>query len=99
MPDYIKSAGVESDLKYKWGAAQEESILLDQPRLMDRVDAMTLRAALAFSISASEWVVWRVNRELPDDTPVQILQAAWVSVIDWRYLKYLKVPNWEETLS
>src|SRR3974390_1997938 len=99
IPNYIDSANVVNEpITYKWGSKQEENVLLDQPRLKDRLDAITFRGVLAFSLGATEWVVWRLSRELKDETPFQLLQAAWAGMVDWRYVKTLRLPDWEPAL-
>ena len=55
------------------------------------------RAALAFSLGALEWIVWRLHKMLPDDGVFQFLDAVWAGLVDWRYLDAFIDRPWEET--
>jgi hypothetical protein len=95
IPSYIRSAGiVEDPIQHKWNESVKEDVLLDQPRLTDRLSGMTHRALLAFSLGSAEWVVWRLSKHLPDSASFQLLEAAWAGTIEWRYLKSFDVPDW-----
>jgi hypothetical protein len=96
MPSYIAPALPGEPLDFKWGRAEEDEMLLDQPRLMHRLNAISYRGVLSFSVGVIEWIVWRLSQHFPNDSPLQTTQAAWAGTIDWRYLKSLDVPEWEE---
>src|SRR5262245_3159095 len=99
MPNYIKSGEVDNDpIQHSWDESTSEELLLDYPRLTERLSAVSYRCLLAFSLGSAEWVVWRLSRHFADLVPFQVVEACWAGTIDWRYLKSLDVPNWEEQL-
>lgn len=81
---------------YRWDDQVEEETMFHQPRIAHRIAAMTDRAALAFSLGAIEWTLWRLHRELPDEGVFDFLDAAWAALADWSYLETFDMPDWEE---
>jgi hypothetical protein len=99
IPPYCAKASVDEEpIQFRWGNAQRDEVLLDQPQMMARLNAISYRGVLCFSIGVVEWIIWRLSRHLPDETPFQAVQAAWAGNTDWRYLKTLDVPDWENEL-
>lgn len=99
IPRYIENAAVvDAPILFDWGRAQQEDVLLDQPRLMSRLNETTYRGVLAFALGVVEWVSWRLVKYIPDQTPFHFIEASWASLIDWRYLRSLDVPDWENEL-
>jgi len=99
VPGYIQQAGViDEPLDYVWDESVKEEILLDQPRLMDRLSEITDRGGLAFCLASAEWILWKLSKKLPDSTPFQLLEAAWAGTIDWLYLKSFNPPEWLDDL-
>jgi len=100
IPRYIESTGiVDEPITHEWDDSDEEEVLLDQPRLMGRLNQISYRGVLAFSIGITEWVVWRLSQHLnDDDTPFLAIQASWAGMIEWRYLKSLDISELEEEL-
>ena len=100
IPKYIESARiVDEPLGFEWDELQKDEVLLDQPRLMRRLNAISYRGVLSFSLGVIEWIIWRLSRhlkELKEERPFQATEAAWAGAIDWRYLKSLELPEWEE---
>jgi hypothetical protein len=98
-PTYIELAKVEDEpIEFDWSEEEEESVLLDQPQLRKRLNAITYRGELAFAVAVVEWITWRLSHQLEDDEALKAIQASWAGVIDWRYLKSLDVPAWDENL-
>lgn len=96
-PTYIAAAGIPiSPPDYVWNEQVEEEVMFQQPRIAHRIARMSHRAALAFSLGAIEWTLWRLHRELPDERPFQLLEAAWGGIVDWHYLDSFDLPEWEE---
>jgi hypothetical protein len=99
IPEYIKAAGVDaSPIRYEWKSSTRDDLLVDHPRLTDRMTGISYRGMLAFSLGSAEWVIWRLRPQLPDKIPFQVIEAAWAATIDWTYLKSLDVPDWAEDL-
>ncbi len=99
MPDYIRAAEVDRDqIQHTWDESANDEILLDQPRLTERLSGISYRGMLAFSLGSAEWTVWRLSPHLPDRIPFQVIEAAWAATIDWSYLKSFDVPEWAEEL-
>jgi hypothetical protein len=96
-PSHIAAAALPgTPFENIWGADLWDEVLLHQPRIENRVARMSDRAALAFSLGAIEWIVWRFQSELPDGRPFQFLQAAWAGLVDWRYLASFDLPEWDD---
>ncbi len=97
-PPHIAEAGVPSTRPdYLWTHQTSEEVLFHQPRIAHRIGEMSARAALAFSLGALEWTLWRLREGLPDDRTFQFLDAAWAGLVDWRYLDAFIDFPWEET--
>jgi hypothetical protein len=96
-PPYIAEANLPgTPPDYVWNDEVEEEVMFHQPRIANRIGRMSDRAALAFSLGAIEWTLWRLRTELPDDRPFQFLDAAYGGLVDWLYLKSFDLPTWEE---
>jgi hypothetical protein len=80
---------------YRWDNTIEEEMMFFQMNIAHRMAEMSDRAALAFSLGALEWTLWRLRPELPGDDVFQFLDAAWAALVDWRYLKSFDLPEWE----
>jgi hypothetical protein len=97
MPSHIRASGIaDAPIRHKWSDEIQDDVLLDQPRLRDRLSALSDRAVLAFTVGSVEWVVWRFAAHLPDRTAIDAVEAAWAGIVDWRYLKNLEVPSLED---
>lgn len=98
-PSYIQAADiVDQPIQHEWVEADEEMLIIGNSRLEQRICSISNRGILALSLGSLEWVVWRLSRYLPDSVPFQIVEAAWASIIDWRYLKWQEPPvdEWED---
>jgi len=101
-PSHIAEASMPVDAPdYVWNDQTDEEVMFHQPRIAHRINAMSDRAGLAFSLGALEWTLWRFHRLLPDDEHqrvFQFLDAAWAGIVDWNYLDAFISSPWEETL-
>lgn len=98
-PTYIEAAGViGSPIAHAWDSTIADDVLADQPALTARLSRMSYRAALAFTLGCVEWVIWRFEKELDERSPFDVVEAAWAGLSDWRYLKSLEVPSYEDDL-
>ncbi|GAA3952124.1 hypothetical protein GO495_12355 [Chitinophaga oryziterrae] len=96
-PPHIAAADLpQTPVSYRWDNTTEEEMMFFQMNIAHRIAEMSDRAALAFSLGALEWTLWRLRPELPGDDMFQFLDAAWAALIDWRYLKSFDLPDWEE---
>jgi hypothetical protein len=81
----------EKPVDYEWDARKRNRILAadadTKPALAKKVGAISTRAAFAFSVAASEWVVARLSTKT-DVTDAQLrIAAAWAATIDARYAR------------
>lgn len=100
-PAHIAEAGLSFDAPdYVWNNQTDEEVVFHQPRIANRINEMSDRAGLAFSLGAIEWTLWRFHKLLPDDHErvFQFLDAAWAGIVDWKYLDAFISSPWEETL-
>jgi hypothetical protein len=97
IPNYISTTGIVDDhIKHDWGESEEEAFLDADPRLESRIGAIAYRGVVALSLGSAEWIVWRLSKHIEDPVPLQVIEAMWAAIIDWRYLKWLDIPDWEE---
>ncbi|SFE42638.1 hypothetical protein SAMN05518672_10685 [Chitinophaga sp. CF118] len=95
-PPHIAAADLPRiPVTYRWDNTTEEEMMFFQMNIAHRMAEMSARAALAFSLGALEWTLWRLRPELPGDDVFQFLDAAWAGLVDWSYLKSFDLPEWE----
>lgn len=87
VPHYIETANVSVALvRFKWddwNVEQAEEPI--QAELLERLDAISLRASAAFAIATAEWIVHRFRLLNTGPLPDQYLESAWAQIIDSRY--------------
>jgi hypothetical protein len=101
MPSHIRAAGIADDqIQHDWSELIEESITCPDPRLGQRLRAISYRAGVSLSVGSLEWIAWRLHKHINDPVVFQVIEATWAGIIDWRYLEWhdLPPPNWEEEL-
>jgi len=94
-PSYIaRTAVAGAPVRHSWTEQDASDALLAQPQLTARLAPLTLRANLALSLGAAEWLAWRFSAELPDDEALQIIEAMWASMLDWSRFNFADLPDW-----
>jgi hypothetical protein len=84
---------VQTPLSHHWDNTVDEEMLFFQMDMAHQIAKMSDRAALAFSLGALEWILWRLY---PEEKMFLFLDAAWAALVDWRYLKSFDLPDWDE---
>ena len=88
IPGYITNARLQSaDIHYRWDEWNlEETVGTFDDDVYQELKAMSLRAAFAALVGAGEWVFYRLDPLLEDDTlPSQAIEAGWAQDVDPRY--------------
>jgi hypothetical protein len=87
VPRYLREAAIaSSEIRYEWddwNVEQAEEPIDDD--LYARLESVTLRATVAFTIATAEWIVHRFETLSQDKLPLQYLESAWAQVVSWHY--------------
>jgi hypothetical protein len=96
-PNYIEHAQVQDTrLSFKWDDWNVEKAYEPTDEvLQERLDRLSHRAVLSFTIAACEWIAHRFAPLLDNPMPFHYLEAAWAAVVNWRYCKYYEPPDEE----
>lgn len=87
VPKYIRDAGITDDkIRYTW----DDWNIEDAEKPIDedfhvRLQAVSLRANMAFTIAVGEWIVGRLESLFDDPLPNECLEGAWAQVVHFRY--------------
>ena len=90
IADYLVQAKVgQAPVDYKWDARLRNRILAadadTKPTLAKAIGAVSVRAAFAFAVAASEWVVGRLSTKTDLSDALLRVQAGWAATLDARY--------------
>jgi len=88
IPEYISDARLQTvEIHYLWDEWNlENTVGTFDEDVYQQLKAMSLRAAFAVLLGAAEWVLYRLDPLLEDDTlPSQAIEAGWAQVVDPRY--------------
>ena len=99
MPSYIRSARVADDpITHNWDESVKEEVLLDNPKLMDQLSAISYRGLLAFSLGFDGVGCVEIESTSARSRTFSGDRSCRAATIDWRYLKSLDVPDWSGAL-
>jgi hypothetical protein len=94
VPQNIQISNIQDNIiRYKWddwNVEQAEEPINDE--FYKRLERISQRANVAFTIATAEWIVNRFARLFDDPLPYQYLEVAWVQVIDRHYTAF----TWED---
>ncbi|MCG8572132.1 MAG: hypothetical protein MJB14_18525 [Spirochaetes bacterium] len=77
----------DNSLNFAWDDWEREKTYLPIDKSFEkRMQTLTRRANLAFAIGCLEWIVYRFKGLFKEEAPDQYLEAAWASVVDYRYV-------------
>jgi len=86
VPRYLREVAIaSSEIRYEWddwNVEQAEEPIDDD--LYARLESVTLRATVAFTIATAEWIVHRFDT-LSRINCRCILESAWAQVVSWHY--------------
>jgi hypothetical protein len=87
VPPYIRTARIQDNvIRYRW---DDWDLQADESQLEEgfctRLQHLSQRANLAFSIATAEWIVSRYGLLFDDPLPWQYLESAWAQSVDARY--------------
>lgn len=82
IAEYLVQANAsQAPVDYKWDARLRNRILAadadTKPTLAKALGAVSVRAAFAFAVAASEWVVGRLSAKTDVSDALLRVQAAW----------------------
>ena len=84
IPEYIERSKIQdNNVLYKWDDwnwEQAEEPIDDV--LSARLEGISARANIAFTISGLEWITFRFSKLFNDPKPFQFIEAAWAQIID-----------------
>lgn len=87
IPHYIQDANIQDDsIGYKWddwNVEQAEEPIDDE--FYARLEGISQRAIIAFTISTAEWIVHRFEMLSKDRSLLQYLKSAWAMIVSWHY--------------
>jgi hypothetical protein len=89
QPAYLRGLNVEGQpLNYPWiDASHREYWAKPVPPLERKVERLDDRAIVGFTASCAEWVAWRLSPHTDVGVLLDTIDAAWASIIDWRYFE------------
>lgn len=93
LPDYIIFSQINSpNINYSWDDSDVESCLnYDYANyIINKVNAISLRAKIALSIGIYEWILGRFEGLYHNVIPKQIAEMAWCANINKEYTYYLE---------
>ena len=95
VPGYIAAANVaEPAPRYEWDDWNLPQIFDgDDDGFKRRLERLSYRAILGFTIATGEWIVQRFARLSSDPVPELHLEAMWAGMIDSRYVRYWEPPD------
>jgi hypothetical protein len=79
----------DNTIRYKWDDWNVEQA--EEPIDEDfykRLEGISQRANIAFTIGTAEWIIYRFGSVSNDSLPIQYLEAAWAQIVHWRYAGY-----------
>lgn len=81
------SKALSGPLQYKWNDDKPtEHYNEENHRLEKELAQPPMRAGLSATIGFAEWIWLRLRHATKDSRFPELIEAAWASVIDWRYL-------------
>jgi hypothetical protein len=88
MPDYIAGANVTgTPITFEWDDANpDKAYIKPDEALRNKIDTTSQRGVTALSLGFAEWIAWRFQHDNAHLTLLQLIEATWAGVIDWRYL-------------
>jgi hypothetical protein len=99
VPNYIAKAKIVNiPIKHRWDDANfEKAYLTPDEKLRNRIDMTSDRGVIAVSLGFAEWIAWRFEDDPSHLTLLQLIEASWAGLVDWRYLSS-EVPKlkWKE---
>jgi len=87
IPKYVQIPVIQTPtVHYKWDDwnVEEVDLPLDE-ELQKRLQSISQRAVVAFTIATAHWIVYRFGRLSDDPSPGQHLEAAWAQVVHFHY--------------
>ena len=99
IPNYIAKAQLATaPLNFKWDdATSDEVYITPDEKLRRRIKLTSKRGVIALSLGFSEWIAWRFGKDDSSLTLLNMIEACWASLVDWRYLsKHAPVLDWDE---
>jgi hypothetical protein len=86
-PDYIPVSIVGAPLDFKWGGASEHIGPTEtMTPLLDRLAGTTTTGQIAMCAGILTWGAWRFHGHLDVGCYLELADAAFAYMIDWRYL-------------
>jgi hypothetical protein len=87
VAQFILAAGVEDpNLRFRWDDWGDEVFMMEPDEaVLARLEQLSLRASLAFSATAAEWIVQRFARLTDVAEPLYALEASWLQQINFLY--------------
>jgi hypothetical protein len=89
LPEYISGSGIlDAPIEFEWPEKNPEDVYTTpDERLAGRMAKTSQRGILALSAGTSEWIAWRFSGHAEILTILNLTEAMWATMIDWRYLK------------
>jgi hypothetical protein len=99
VPPYIVKAGVcGAPVGYEWPEGDKDHILLNtnDEKLGKQMGQTSPRGILALSIGMTEWIAWRFQGNPESAVVLNIAEAMWATMADWRYAKISAYPDFQK---
>jgi hypothetical protein len=98
LPPYIETLNLSAlPVDYTWGAVDYDRLWAvndeDNPRLINALLLVAVKAAFALGTACAEWVVARVGGHVDTADAVLRIEAAWAGSLDRRYAKLPPPPS------
>jgi hypothetical protein len=96
LPEYVRALNLSAlPVDYEWDTVHFNTYwsVSDEvdPRLAEALQLIAVKAAFAFAVASSEWVVARVEGHVDTTDALLRIEAGWAAAMDPRYAK-LPVP-------
>ena len=101
QPPYLRDLKISTEaLDYEWDDGSHRRYWAKPvPPLQRKLTRLDDRALVALTAGCAEWVAWRLSSHTDVSVLLEIVEAAWVSIADWRYFgpgdKPLKRFEWD----
>lgn len=90
IPNYVDVASFgDGSLRFKWDDWRaSQDFLFDGSNFVEKTSNASLRARTALAIGIYQWIIWRFQAALSDQTPFQIAEASWCANVFQGYMRY-----------
>jgi hypothetical protein len=95
IPRYLQVPGIQdATIHYTWDDWDVEASDMPLKRdLQARLNGISHRGIVAFTIGTAEWIIHRFGQLSDDPSPRQYLEAAWAQVVDFNYSDHSDVDS------